>query len=86
MSSGVGVVFWRVMRLIIVGKLTQGDTNNFNIRKNFLRNAGAAILDMTFGQFNILIVTGQRYDVWKSPAKGYVSNIFSAFAIHKPFP
>ena len=40
----------------------RNDNNEFNIRKNFLDNAVAAIRDATYSQFNIVICTDQAHD------------------------
>jgi hypothetical protein len=45
-------------------------SNDFVIKSNFLSNAGSAILDMTFSQFNILIVCNNENDVWVSGPDG----------------
>ena len=47
------------------------DDNDFNIRKNFLENAVAAINDLLQGQFNIMVLTDQEHDIeWGGPLKG----------------
>ena len=50
-------------------KLEQSDDNDFNIRSSFLKSAGAALMEATFKQFNILIVTDQENDEWETPVK-----------------
>ena len=47
------------------------DDNEFNIRKNFLENAIAAINDLLQGQYNIMVLTDQEHDIeWGGPLKG----------------
>ena len=54
-------------------KLARSDDNDFNIRKAFLANAGAAIKDMTLGQYCIMILTDQENDVEKTEMKGMLA-------------
>ena len=54
-----------------IAEQNRQDDNDFNIRKNFLENAVAAINNLLQGQYNIMLLTDQEKDIeWGGPLKG----------------